>query len=183
MAGFRWLALVLVLLSAPALAQAPLRGDERQAMAAMMLENAQAMAAVVPAMAESDRAAIQAARDKALAENDRKTFMALRQSPDYVVWTARGLLDPLLAALKPLSGGDYATLPAEMDLWAEAVRQIGNTDLYWGLDWLARKGVVAERVTFDGVEPQTRFWDYLTTIQDSVILPYIQGRLPNPNYS
>ena len=83
-----------------------------------------------------------------------------------------------MASLAALSAGGLESRLAEMDLWAGVVRHIGRTDLYWALDRLARLGALAEEGVLDGLAPRDRFWADMFLIQEGIVRPFVEGRLP-----
>ena len=162
----------------PAMAS-PLDGADRHKNAELLLREAEKIESALPALSAGDGSRIAEERAAAVEASDMRRFFTLRESPEYTVWAVRQHMEPLLGALSSLVERRYDGKQSEVELWVLVAKQFSEGAFYFGLEQLDRIGLVDSPIRVLGDAPQAKFHAFRTNIHDNILLPYVQGRLPD----
>ena len=106
-------------------------------------------------------------------------FRALMDSPEQTLWSVRQHLEPMLAALSSLANRQYDDKQAEVEMWSLVAKKLSEGAFYFGLEKLGRSRVVFPPILVQGAPPQEKFHEIRLNVHNNILLPYIQGQLPD----
>ncbi len=170
---------VVLGISFPVLADVPLGGTARHKLAQFLLEQVTAIEERLPALSADDRARIGKETKEALAAGDIMRFRTLMEGPDQNLWSVRQHLDPMLGAIFSLANRQYDNKQAEVEMWSLVAKKLSEGAFYFGLEKLGQLKVVTPPILVQGAQPQVKFHEIRTNIHNNILLPYIQGQLPD----
>ncbi|MDP6786704.1 MAG: hypothetical protein QF830_06265 [Rhodospirillales bacterium] len=171
--------LVVLGLAIPAQADVPLGGTARDKLAQYLLGQVTAIEKRLPALSVEDRARIEKETKEALAGGDIMRFRTLMEGPDQTLWSVRQHLDPMLGAISSLANRQYDNKQAEVEMWALVAKKMSEGALYFGLEKLGESKVVFPPILVEGAPPRQKFHEIRSNIHNNILLPYIQGQLPD----
>jgi hypothetical protein len=171
--------LIVIGFSAPVQAEIPLGGTARHKLAQFLFDRVSAIEQRLPALSVEDRERIGKETKDALAAGDIMRFRALMDGPDQTLWSVRQHLEPMVGALSSLASRQYDDQQAEVEMWALVSKKLSEGALYFGLDKLGQTQVVFPPIMIEGKPPQEIFHRFRGNIHNNILLPYIQGQLPD----
>ena len=166
-------------ISIPAQAEVPLGGTARHKLAGFLHDQVAEIEKRLPALSVDDRARIGKETKEALATGDILRFRTLMEGPDQTLWSVRQHLEPMLAALSSLANRQYDDKQAEVEMWSLVAKKLSEGAFYFGLEKLGRLKVIFPPILVEGAPPQDKFHQFRGNIHNNVLLPYIQGQLPD----
>ena len=170
---------VVLGVSFPVQADVPLGGTARHKLAQFLLEQVTAIEKRLPALNAEDRARIEKETKEALASGDIMRFRTLMEGPEQNLWSVRQHLDPMLGAISSLANRQYDNKQAEVEMWSLVAKKLSEGAFYFGLEKLGELKVVFPPILVQGAQPQEKFHEIRTNIHNNILLPYIQGQLPD----
>ncbi len=166
-------------ISFPVQAKVPLGGTARHKLAEFLHDQGSSIEKRLPALSVEDRARIANETKDALAAGDIMRFRALMDSPEQTLWSVRQHLEPMLAALSSLANRQYDDKQAEVEMWSLVAKKLSEGAFYFGLEKLGRSRVVFPPILVQGAPPQEKFHEIRLNVHNNILLPYIQGQLPD----
>ena len=153
--------------ASPAAGQEALDGVQRHENARVLLEQALRIGDILPNLPpETGR-------------RNLTRFRELAETKDYTIWNVAQHMDPLREALTSLANGRFGSRQAEVEQWARVAKLLSESSFYMGLEKMGQMGLVSAPILIDGEAPSVRFQEFRLNIHNNILMPYMEGRLPD----